>query len=346
MILATITMTSNRENIIGDALRSVVGFADLCILVDLGITDNTVRVAREIVGDKLRVVKYQEVPSPRNFGLDAAAEMGADWACTLDTDERMHFDGVDIKDALEKIGAGTVLVPHDSGCYCKERFFKLPALDKFIGYVHECVPPVNTPQVYMNGVCFSELPKSAELAHEKAESIVDSLTKSTEEDPGNPRWWYYLGGTLSTLGRLDEALHAFQACAELNGWDEESAWACFRAATILAEQHQPFEAIETCAKGLARYPAMAELAWLAGEIAFAGAQYGKAIYWARMAVANGINDGEHTIRPRIGYRHVFGLTAGPYYLMVKAYNALGMTAEKESCEKVLNRLNAKEADHA
>lgn len=346
MILATITMTSNRENIIGDALRSVVGFADLCILVDLGITDNTVQVAREIVGDKLRVVKYEEVPSPRNFGLNAAAEMGADWACTLDTDERMHFDKVDIRAALESIGAGTVLVPHDSGGYCKERFLKLPALDKFIGYVHECVPPVNTPQIYMNGVCFSELPKSAELAHEKAESIVEGLTKSTEEEPDNPRWWYYLGDTLTTLGRLDEALNAFQTCAGLNGWDEESAWACFRAATIQAEQHHPFEAIETCAKGLARYPAMAELAWLAGEIAFSGGQPDKAVYWARMAVANGINDGEHLIRPRIGYRHVFGLTAGPYALMVKAYNALGMTAEKESCEKVLNGLNAKEADHA
>lgn len=346
MILATITMTSNREGIIGDALRSVVGFADLCILVDLGITDNTVQVAREIVGDKLRVVKYEEVPSPRNFGLDAAAEMGADWACTLDTDERMHFDGVDIKGALAELGAGTVLVPHDSGMYCKERFFKLPALDKFIGYVHECVPPVNTPQVYMNGVCFSELPKSEELAQKKAASIVDALTKSTQDEPGNPRWWYYLGDTLTTLGRLDDALDAFRTCADLRGWDEESAWACFRAATIQAEQQQPFDAIETCASGLARYPAMAELAWLAGEIAFSGGQPDKAVYWARMAVANGTNDGEHLIRPRIGYRNTFGLTAGPYALMLKAYKALGMEPERASCEKILNELNAKGADHA
>ena len=347
MILCTITLTSNRESIIGDALRSVVNFADICLLVDLGINDNTVQVAREIVGDKLRIVPFVQSDSPRNCGLDAAHALGADWACTLDTDERMHFDGVDIKAALEKIGAGTVLVPHDSGSYSKERFFKLPALDRFTGSVHECVYPVHTPQIFMKGICFSEIPKTQEQLQAKAAEIVDHLLEEVERNPSNPRWWYYLGDTWMILNRMDEALSAFQNCAKLRGWDEESAWACFRAATILAGQGKLFDAIETCAMGIARHPAMAELAWLAGEIALSSGFPDKAIYWGRIAVANGTNTGDkHLIRPRTNYKHVLGLTTGPYILMSKAYGALGMVKEKKNCDRILNQLTPKEAPHA
>ena len=147
MILASVTLTSNRESIVGDALRSVAGIIDLCLLIDLGITDGTVRVAREIVGDKVRVVPYVECDSSRNCGLDKAAAMGADWGMTLDTDERMNFKGADIRGTLAEIGSGIILVPHDSGTYSKERFFKLPLVDRFVGHCHECVPPRNAQHV-------------------------------------------------------------------------------------------------------------------------------------------------------------------------------------------------------
>jgi tetratricopeptide (TPR) repeat protein len=199
----------------------------------------------------------------------------------------------------------------------------------------------------MTGVCFSELPKTPEQAQAKAALIVDHLIAETEREPNNPRWWYYLGDTLLTLDRKDEALNAFVNCANLRGWDEESAWSCFRAATILAAQGKAFEAMETCAKGLARHSGMAELAWLAGEIALSAGQPDKAIYWGRIAVANGLKDGEkHLIRPRTGYRHMFGATEGPYHLMSRAYGTLGMTKEKTNCDQILNKLATKEAPHA
>ena len=347
MILASLTLTSNRKDIIGDALRSVVDHVDLCVLIDLGMTDDTAQVAREIVGDKLRIVPFIPCDSPRNCGLDAAEALGADWAMTLDTDERMNFNSAEIKKALAQIGAGTVLVPHDSGCYCKERFFKIPAMDRFTGHVHECVYPQNTQQVFMAGITFSELPKTPEQSRAKAASYVDHLFEQTRKTPEVTRWWYYLGDTLMVLERNEEALEAFVKCAELRGWDEESAWSCFRAATILASSGKPFEAIEMCGKGLTRYPGMAELAWLAGEISLSAGHFDKALYWGRMAAANGMRDGEgKLIRPRTGYRHIYGMSEGPYALMASAYDGLGMAQQRDECREVLNEMKPKEATHA
>jgi tetratricopeptide (TPR) repeat protein len=234
-------------------------------------------------------------------------------------------------------------VPEISGCYSKERFFKIPALDRFVGDTHECVPPKNTPQIHMTGVAFHKLPKTPEQEAKKASRVLWAMRRKVKQDPGTPRWRYYLGDALLSMGKLEPALVAFLECSDMRGWDEESAWACFRAATILADTGRPFDAVEACAKGLARHPGMAELAWLAGEISFSAGWLDKAVYWARIAIANG---GDRLIRPRTHYRHVPGTTTAPYQLLSKAYDALGMVKEKAHCDQVLNDLTHKEVVHA
>lgn len=346
-MLATITFAHHSSAaIIGDAMRSVVDWADMCVVVDRGTTEEMFNEIRSIVGDKLRVVA-DPGDLDRNYGMDQAEALGATWACTLDPDERMHCEGVNVKEELEKIGYGTVLVPHINGHYSKERFFRLPLVDRFVHGPHECVPPVNQRQVYMTGVAFDELIKSPEEIKRKSEGILPGLVKLAQDEPGCPRWWYYLGDTLSILERYEEALTAFQKCADLRGWDEESAFSCFRAACILMHYGRNTEAMDTCCAGLSRHPGLAELAWLAGEIALATGWPDKAVYWARIALANSIENGEaHFVKPRIGFRHHHGITVGPYDLMAKAYKALGMTAEQDAAQSLMDRYRKKEVDHA
>ena len=57
MKLFSVTLTSNREDVIGDAIRSVVDWVDGCIIVDLGITDNTLEVVRSVAGEKMKAKK-------------------------------------------------------------------------------------------------------------------------------------------------------------------------------------------------------------------------------------------------------------------------------------------------
>jgi hypothetical protein len=343
MILASITLSSNRSKVIGDALRSVCGWTDRCIIVDLGVTDDTLEVARSIVGDRLHVVPYDcshEVGATgaRNFGLAEAERLGADWAITLDTDERMNFDGIDIKGMLSDLD-GVVLVPHDSGMYSKERFFKLPLADVFVGGVHECVLPKNGKQVLVQGISFSELEKSPEELKHKLEWLVDSLSKDVADNPTHPRSWYYLGDSHAALEHWAEAAEAFKRCADLNGWDEESAWSCFRLAVCLERMGKGHEAIAACALGLTKHSGIAELCWFAGEVSVRMGMADKAIYWARLAVANGINDGErHFLRPRIGFRYPVGLREGPYDLMARAYGVMGMKEEAMKANEFVQQL--------
>jgi hypothetical protein len=107
IFIASVTMTNGGGNVIKDALLSVVDWVDACILLDTGITDNTVEIARETAGNKLLL---QKLPWPgsfaeaRNAALDAAAAAGAQWAIILDTDERIRCSAV-------AAGEG-----HDAGC--------------------------------------------------------------------------------------------------------------------------------------------------------------------------------------------------------------------------------------
>ena len=340
-MLTSITVTSSRAQVIGDALRSVVDWVDACLIVDIGIQDETLEVAREIAGAKLQIVKWEgpvdqnNFSDIRNFGLDEAWRLGADWACILDTDERIHVNGTNVSAFLDEVKDGIILTPHVSGYYDKERMFKLPAPDKFQGGVHECVVPNHSKQTKCASIHFEELPKTEEQLKGKLEYLLGALLRETEKDPKNPRWWYYLGDTLAGLGRDGEALRAFDRCSVLRGWDEESAWACFRMAVLLDHMNRGQDAIDICAAGMTRHPGISELPWFAGKVSLRMGMADKAIYWARIAVANGTNNGEeHFIKPRIGFRHPFGAKDGPYILMAEAYESLGMTSEAAKAREI------------
>ncbi len=343
MKLASVTVTSSRASIIGDAIRSVVDQVDMVLIIDLGITDDTVEVARSVAGDKVVVSKYPgggQFSDMRNFGLTEAHRLGADWAVILDTDERINWNGVPIRDVLAQAGDGIGLVEFSEGTYSKEKFVSLPAKDFWNGTdVHECIIPTNSKQFLVQGMTFDELEKSHDVMRGKLEYLLGHLQGMCEEDKDNPRWHYYLGDTLAGLGRKEEAIKAFDKCASMRGWDEESAWACFRMAILLQEQGRYQDALDICCCGLSRYPAAAELCWLAGEMALRLGNFDHAIYWGRMAVANGVNSGtSHLIKPRVGFKYPYGTKEGPYKLMQEAYNKLGMHDHSAKCAKVVDML--------
>ncbi len=138
--IASMTITGSNREIVGDALRSVVDWVDWCVLIDTGIQDDTIEIARQIAGDKLIVREFawcDDFSAARNFALAAAADTGASWAVFVDSDERLVLNGVDIHAVLASSPELTLLVPHDSGEYTKDRFFRLPVVGGFRGPTHE-----------------------------------------------------------------------------------------------------------------------------------------------------------------------------------------------------------------
>jgi hypothetical protein len=327
LIIST-TLTGSNADIIGAAIVSVAAQVDRCLVIDTGAKDASIHVAREAAGEKFLLREFpwkNDFAAARNFALQAATEAGGTWAVTVDTDERMLFDpGFELPAALGRTKANVLLVADDSGTYSKERIVRLPATVHWNGPTHEVLegqrPGLSET---LAGVRFTELPKDPAALRRKFERDVAILRKYTRQHVKQPRWFYYLGASHQDLGEYAAAIDAYRTCAELGGWPEEGAWACYRAADCCCKLGRWAEAIHFCAAGLAIRPATAELAWLAGYAAYKVGRYEDAIAWSNMAIANGLYEGQGERFPRIGFRFPTALYEGPYDVLRWAHKALG-----------------------
>ena len=250
------------------------------------------------------------------------------WGVIVDSDERL--DCADIETTRQEIAtiASTGMVYDTSGFYAKDRAFKLPTTAKYTGPTHEaCIDRGEVAQ--LQSFKFVELGKTPEQVHAKLRRDVTILRRHVKKYPCDARWWYFLGYTLESLGNKKEAIEVFAQCERLKGWDEEGAWACYRAANILLAMERYQEAVNIASRGLARHSGVAELAWVAAVASFRSGAIEKAAHWARMAVAVGDHKGPNDSHKRSGFRHLPALFELPYDILRFALPTQEEKAEAE-----------------
>lgn len=323
MKIVSTTLTGNSEALIADALRSVLDLVDVCVVIDTGVTDRTLEVAADIAQSKLIVEAFPWVHSfsaARNFALDCARKHQGDWAVTVDTDERLSVQPEGLRALLQTTSEDILLMFHEDRHYSKERVFRLPARGQFVGPTHEyfSIPG----REIIADATFAEVCKSeADLQHKFIRDF-DILQAWTTDHPDDPRWHYYLGETLKNLQRYEDAIVAYARCTALDGWDEESAWACFQAA-YCHEMLEQYEAIvNLAAVGMTRHPGIAELPWYAAYASLKLGQARRAVHWAQLAITWGLYEGDGHRVHRIAFRHMPALFEGPYDVLRYAYRTL------------------------
>ena len=320
------TLTGNSAAIIGDAIASVRDQVDAVIVIDTGATDETIAVARAAAGDKFVLRSWpwrNDFAAARDAALAIAADLGATWALLLDTDERLAFGETDVRAALRASEHEMLTASHASGNYAKERIFRMPAAGAYVGRTHEAFILARGSRGNFPGIAFHELPKDHEAFRRKCERDVAILREVIAELPNDPRWHYYLGQSHQGLGQHREAIAAFEACAALRGWDDESGWAMYQAATCHIALGESERAVDACARGLALQPGMAELAWLAGWACWHMQRYVQAVHWSRMAIAIGYYLGDGADFPRGGFSEPRGRWEGPFDILRYSLRALG-----------------------
>ncbi|MFN8590996.1 MAG: hypothetical protein U0031_05980 [Thermomicrobiales bacterium] len=335
--IVSMTLAGNSAAIIGDAIASVVDWVDHVLVIDTGITDDTLDVARTVAGDKLVVRQFpwcDDFAAARNFALEAAAETGATWAVTIDTDERLLGGSRAVREVLATASADSLHVRFSDGSYGKERFFRLPARGRYIGPTHEAFMRSHGGPQVLEAIFFDELPKSAEQYRQKAERDVAILAQHTSQNPADPRWFYYLGDSLAGLDRCEEAIAAFRRCWELRGWDEEGAWAMYRAAQCHLALGRFDDAVEACALGMTRHAGLGELTWLAAYASWRAGRPEQAAYWAGQSVAMGRFAGSGEMVTRIGFRYPVALWEGPYDVLRYALREIGEEASANEAERL------------
>jgi FkbM family methyltransferase len=341
-IIATM-LCGNNESLIGEAMESVIEYVNTFLLVDTGITDDSLATARRLGGEKLWLESFawcNDFAKARNFALNLAGSHGPAWALTIDTDERIELGHVDDRESLrEMLGSDsniqTWLVSSRDGSYAKERFIRVPTQLEWRGRTHEALCGANAGQRrVLPGISFWEEPKTPEQFRKKLERDLDVLRDETQRKPENARWWYYLGQTLEQLGEHEQAVKAYRQCVELkSGWVEEAAWAAYCSARCLITLGRMDEAIDHCVLGLARQPASPELAWQAGYCCYQLGRDRDAIAWEEMALAIGHMEGSKAAQQRISFRHLPAWYEGPYDVMRHACRRLGDNARATEFER-------------
>jgi tetratricopeptide (TPR) repeat protein len=216
---------------------------------------------------------------------------------------------------------------------------RLPAQGEFRGPTHEAFyfrDRDHGATDWLPGVSFRELPKSEEALRQKAERDATVLAEYVASGPADPRWYFYLGDALQRLGRYDEAIDAFYSCTEMRGWNEESAWAMYRAAECYVALDLFEEALEACTLGMARHAALPELPWYAGYICWRLGRYEQCIAWARIAIVHGRFAGRGSELILNGWSHPFGCWEGPYDLLRYALRAVGKEDEATEAERLFH----------
>ena len=341
--IVSITLTGNNGDVIGDALQSVVDWVDVCLVIDTGVIDDSLKRAAEVAGDKLVLRHFpwiDDFAAARNFSLDAAAELDADWAIILDTDERITTTLPAIRRTIAGAHEAVLRIEHESGRYGKLLCFRLPAPGRYVGPIHEYFDLIGDTIDRLPDTLFAAVVKPAEDPVRKYSGYLQGLQRFSAANPDDPRWHYYIGDTLQILGRYEEAIVSFDRCASLGGWDEEGAWACYRAAECLIILERFDEGIEQCARGMAIHPGLAELPWLAAFASWKRERYANAVYWARLSISMGHFVGEGNIVPRVGFRHPPALYEGPYDILRFALAAIGRNAEAAVAESQYEQARA------
>ena len=348
-IVATM-LAGNTESIAADAVASVIDFVDEFCLIDTGITDNTTGVVRDVAGDKLHVESYawtNDFSAARNAALACALKREADWALFVDTDERFAFPGYKSRDELNQAldGANIWLVQQHNGAYAQERFIRLPTNAFWKGRVHEGLCSTDK-RLTLPGCSFYELPKSAESLKSKFERDLVVLLEEVVVHKDNPRWHYYLGQTLECLGETSRAIDAYENCMLLDGWADESAWACYTAARCCVAIGDYKRAERFCASGMTRKPSMPELPWLAGWCCYKRGSYENAIVWSKIAASLGGKAARHESGMFV-YSPAWW--EAPYDVMRWSYKAIGSReaeiAEERFKEMFAFRTNMYLANH-
>lgn len=328
--IVSITLANNTEEIIGDALRSVVDWVDICLVIDTGISDKTLQVAEEVAGDKLRVLQttwVNDFAAMRNLALAMASHFG-NLGIFVDTDERVVGGSREILDTFQS-AVGRLKSFHGNFVVQNDRVFQLPSMKAYyVGPTHECA--ITDDAVLIEGMTRWELGKTPEQSHAKMLRDKESLIKYSAEHPDDPRWHFYLGDTLNSLGEYIEAVEAFRKCASLPGWAEQGAWACFQAANILIKLERFHEATEIAVRGLQHDPSFGELYWVLGCTAQHTGNYEAAVSWAEQAIRFGLFHGNRSSVYRVCFQFLPALYEAPYDVLRISYDQLG---NEEKCDE-------------
>jgi tetratricopeptide (TPR) repeat protein len=225
--LSLCLIARNEEDDLPRCLESVRQVADEIVVVDTGSTDNTVNIALSFDAKVVEVPWQDDFSIPRNRALEEAS---GDWILVLDADEALNDESRrHIREAVTSdVDALNIIIRNhlsDDSLFEPRsnrfvRLFRHRPEFRFEGRVHEQILPSiqrsggqvqECDDIVIDHFGYADNDAGKEERRQRNLRLLDIEVETNPED-GFVR--YHMGATLQSMGKVNEAVEAFQAALD------------------------------------------------------------------------------------------------------------------------------------
>ncbi len=299
-IVATVLLGPGAEKSVGEAIASVKAHVDGFLLIESGggqtAVDAATRAALPALIEGIECYRWaDDYGAARQFALGAARSTGADYALTLDPDERLDLSPGFRLLLTDNPEADVWILPDRDTGYFKERIIRTTAKAFWHGKVCEFLDGRDVAGARLPGH-FWELPKDDAAERRRYERGITACTEMIESGDDCYRWRRHRGSCFMGLGNQPAALADYQAALPLALNSHETAWMRYLICEQLVLVGRTDEARELAARGLADHAGFVpEFGWI---LAYTDQQKNpqNASRWAQLVLVTPPD------RTRIGFR--------------------------------------------
>ena len=237
-------IVKDEEDSIERCIDSVAPYIDSWVIVDTGSKDKTIEKIHEVMGKRGIPGTLYERPwvnfaHNRTEALNLAKDV-CDYRFMMDADDYLVVDeGKNPFSVLDNDTGYSIKLKFADIEYYRFFLFKSDLDWRFEGVLHEYPAlPDNTHKSSGNlNDChimanISPL-KRAKSVKEKYAKDAKILEKALKDEPGNPRYQFYLAQSYRDSSQTNKAIEAYKKRAAMGGWDEEVYISLYHVALLM-----------------------------------------------------------------------------------------------------------------
>ncbi|WP_448564751.1 glycosyltransferase [Trichothermofontia sp.] len=218
-------IVKNEAKIITRALSSVKDYIDYWVIADTGSTDSTDTIIEQFfqvhhIPGELYHHPWKDFGFNRTLALQHAKNK-ADYILLMDADMVLVVDDPEFKTKL--VHDVYLVYQGTEFTYANPRILKGSLDAEYRGVTHEYLHVPNDHRETLTGIRFIEYCDGGNRP-EKFQRDVQLLEAGLRAEPGNKRYWFYLGQSYKDLKQYDKAIHCYRKRLELGINSKEKEW--------------------------------------------------------------------------------------------------------------------------
>lgn len=282
----------DEAHVLKRCIESALPFVTHWAIVDTGSKDGTQELARRELAElpgQLIERPWQDFATNRNQALELGRATGADYLLIIDADEAMEAaEGFGLPELTHDSYALPFVLVGTDNVWARRCLLKASLPWRFVGEIHEYPEcPDAGPCGKLEGLAVRSYPdgaRSRDGAVAKAQRDAETLERLVEQEPDNPRHWFYLAQTLAGAQRIDEAIAAYERRATLGGFAEERYHSLVQIAALREFRGDDWQDVARAYReAFNDRPWRAEPLWSLAVLYCNAGEYGMAEVYARAA---------------------------------------------------------------